>query len=146
MFLKLFEHHIFYRVMKNKQNQIKKTKEFVWKAKKTWEVIGQIHSSKKVISYKPEYYGEYYWKIFPKSSEEKVKTIFVLPNIVNQEIWQTLENYDYFDKTFLFIVRKYSIYPNNYLLLDWKILYSSEPTPLLINRKNSLYESYSARI
>ena len=69
------------------------------------ELIGQIREKKKVKVYNSKllHKGKFYWKLFPVIENiPSVRQIQVYQDEIAPEIWDAIENTDYYGKTFVF--------------------------------------------
>ncbi|WNE40107.1 MAG: hypothetical protein GBAus27B_000174 [Mycoplasmataceae bacterium] len=118
--------------------QVKRGRESSFFPKKQ-EWIGEILAKKQQKVYNNnEFYGNTYYKLKAKDQEDKIRAIFVYPNVVSKEIFNTIEKDNYIYKKYLFFCERKKW---GGILQNWQ-----EITPNLsayqstINQKNHVQE------
>lgn len=89
---------------------------------KLHELTGQITNKElsKVYNKKSPYYGNTCYKLQTLiENQKKEESLFVYPNLVSQEIFQTIQQSHYVDKRYLFFCEKK---PKRWILHKWEQL------------------------
>ncbi|MDR1670566.1 MAG: hypothetical protein LBR43_02500 [Spiroplasmataceae bacterium] len=71
------------------------------------EWMGEILAKKpKKVYNNNQFYGNSYYKLKIKDQEDKIRAVFVYPNIVSEEIFSTIEKDNYIYKKYIFFCER----------------------------------------